>query len=58
MRDLETIKYNGKVFEFLFYYGDGAIYAHGHERLITNEDNSVYGTYNMEDHDKGVRVIL
>ena len=52
----QNITFEGKEFQFLFYYGNGAIYFCDNTRLITNSDGSVYGTYRTDQ--KGVRVIL
>ena len=52
----QNITFEGKEFQFLSYFADGAIYSCGNIRLITNSDGSVYGTYQTDR--KGVRVIL
>lgn len=52
----QNIEFEGKEFKFLFYYGDGAIYANENIRLIVNSDGSFWGTY--QTHRKGVNLFL
>jgi len=49
-------KFEGKIFRFLFGFGNGAVYGCDNTRLITNSDGSVYGTYQTDR--KGVNLIF
>jgi len=51
-----NITFEGKEFQFLSYFADGAIYGWNNTRLITNSDGSVYGTYQTDR--KGVNLIF